>query len=132
VAQRCSATRPTTSPATARARGQVASHNLAAHGSGPTVSGTRAGTAARPEPSLQGSPASSRGATMRKVDGGVGAAGRDLHKKRREVRQPAIGARGGGREVSTVAKAERKRWRGALTRAEAVKRGRAATGRGAL
>jgi hypothetical protein len=48
------------------------------------------------------------------------------------VRWPTTEARGDGREVSTAAKAERKRWRGALTRAEAVKRGRAATGRGAL
>jgi hypothetical protein len=44
------------------------------------------------------------------------------------VRRPATGARGDGREVGTVAKVERKRRCGALTRAEAAKRGRAATG----
>jgi hypothetical protein len=42
------------------------------------------------------------------------------------VRRPTTGARGDGREVSTAAKAERKWWCGALTRAEAVKRDRAA------
>jgi hypothetical protein len=63
------------------------------------------------ERSLWGSPALSRGAATRKVDGGGGATSGDLHRKQREVRRPATGARGGTREVSMTAKAERKRRR---------------------
>jgi hypothetical protein len=37
---------------------------------------------------------------MRKVDGGGGAVGGDLHEKRREVRWPSTGVHGGRREVS--------------------------------
>jgi hypothetical protein len=37
---------------------------------------------------------------MRKVDGGGGAVGGDLHEKQREVRWPTTGVHGGRREVS--------------------------------
>jgi hypothetical protein len=80
------------------------------------------------ERSLRGSLAPSRGAATRNVDEGGGGADGDLHEKWREVRRPATGARGGGREVSTAAKAERKRWRDALTQVEAVKRDQAVMG----
>jgi hypothetical protein len=117
----------------ARRRGGVANGVGGGSGCAAPVSGGGRSNTASPrwlarQRSLRGSPAPSRGTTMRKVDGGGGAAGGDLHRKRREVRRPATGACGDEREVSTTAKAERKRWRGALTRAEAVKHGRAATG----